>query len=353
MGTFTTQQATDYLRECLARAKNPTPFVIIEQAHRTQRMAEIMTRLQGHFGPHDHQPSLEVIARDAVCNLYLEHVRAGHRENLKGWIRRGREAAARYDAKRYDYCEAQPENDGVSLAATDDEVNTLMAEHRFTSDDVDQIEAELDAEDAAKKAKKPRGSRRARVEPEPAKLVEVAGDPVIGYMRHVTAVVSFRAVCIGCGYKIRSTSTNFARELQDAGWEASEAGLLCIECAPKPVVMWIKVAGVKVGDILHGSRVIEVAEWIDDGGKTRAKGRKITCEAGGAFWYYDHNEIEVMRVLPPLAIVTCQKCGKETTGPLIAVDAEDFDVRFFNGDEWIADPNKKVARLICAGCCRG
>lgn len=53
-------------------------------------------------------------------------------ENLKGWMRRGARAAARVDSRQYGYCDNQPENDGISSAATDDEIATLIHEYKLT-----------------------------------------------------------------------------------------------------------------------------------------------------------------------------------------------------------------------------
>ena len=72
MATFTTEEATNFLRACLSREKNPMPFLIVEYAHKMQNFTEIETRLQGRFGFHDHAPSLQMVARDAVCNIVLE-----------------------------------------------------------------------------------------------------------------------------------------------------------------------------------------------------------------------------------------------------------------------------------------
>ena len=250
MATFTTEQATSYLRKRLNDPTDPTPFVIVEYAHKTQNFTEIETRLQGHFGQHDHAPSLRIIARDAVCNLMLEHERD----------RRGKVEQA--------------------------------------SAIVGHAEALLNAFD------------HNRTDAE-----------ALRYLDEITKAVASLRVAL----------------------------------APKLIELTIAAADVRVGDLLYGSPVAEAVAWVDDGGKTRRKGRKFTCEAGGVYWFYDTNEITIERPAlspAPPVISTCEKCRQETTETLIEVDAEDFDPRVWDGENW-TNPGTKIARRVCGGCCRG
>lgn len=68
------------------------------------------------------------------------------KENFKGWLRRYEAADARVDAGRYDYCDAQAEDDGISLNAADCEISDLIREYKLTEDDVDALYAEVRAE---------------------------------------------------------------------------------------------------------------------------------------------------------------------------------------------------------------
>lgn len=54
-------------------------------------------------------------------------------ENLKSWIQRRRKAYERVDAGDYGYCDDQPENDGISASASDDEISTLIGEYKLTN----------------------------------------------------------------------------------------------------------------------------------------------------------------------------------------------------------------------------
>lgn len=205
MATFTTEQATNYLRECLARPKNPTPFLIVEYAHKTQRFEEIETRLQGHFGFHDHAPSLRIIARDAVCNIVLERKRA----------------------------------------------------------------------------------------------------------EQVAADISHWAASIH--YSDRAD----------------------VEIAPYDVILRDKKSpAIRFAAFSHYSDARRFADM---------NARKLDFDCGDR----DGKAAES----PTLN--RCNKCGKDATEPLIAVDEEDFDVRYWNGDEWVAHPAKTVKRFLCSGCCRG
>ena len=228
MATFTTEQATNYLRECLTRKVNPTPFLIVEYAHKTQKFTEIETRLQGHFGFHDHAPSLHLIARDAVCNLVLERQRAEQIENYKGWERRRVAACKRINAGLYGYCDPQAEDDGISLAAIDTEMGQLQNEYGFTSDEVAAIECEVTPAD--------RRNGSARVERARATLSAVAPDPAHGFLARVKVKIKISATCEACemevsaGISRQTTERAFVEMLQRVGWTATKTGLRCKDC---------------------------------------------------------------------------------------------------------------------------
>lgn len=230
MATFTTEQATDHLRACLARDKNPMPFVIIEYAHKTQDFTEVETRLQGRFGFHDHAPSLRLVARDAVCNLVLERKRAEQIENYKGWEVRRVAACKRINAGLYGYCDPQAEDDGISLAAIDTEMGQLQNEYGFTSDEVAAIECEVTPED--------RRNGSARVELARAALNVIQPDPAHGFLARVKVKIKISATCEACemevsaGISRQTTERAFVEMLIKIGWTATKTGLRCKDCPP-------------------------------------------------------------------------------------------------------------------------
>jgi len=300
MAEFTTDQATKYLRECLTRPRNPMPFLLIEYAHKQQKFTEIETRLQGHFGFHDHAPSLHLIARDAVCNLVLERdkARAEQIENYKGWERRRVAACGRINAGLYGYCDPQAEDDGISLAAIDTEMGQLMNEYHFTDEDVAAIECEVTPDD-------PR-NRTARVTVETAALNVLQPDPAHGFLHRIRVKIEVSAACESCGLTVnagidrRNTERQFVAMLINAGWVAAKTGLSCKGCAQDEVA-------------------------------------RLAQEARAA----------------ALKISTCAKCRKETTEALIPVDREDFDARAWDVPGFPIRPGVQVFRRVCGGCCRG
>lgn len=233
MATFTTQQATEHLRACLARDKNPMPFLIVEYAHKTQDFTEIETRLQGRFGFHDDATSLRLVARDAVCNLMLERKRAEQIENYKGWEVRRVAACKRINAGLYGYCDPQAEDGGISLAAIDTEMGQLQNEYGFTSDEVEAIECEVTPED--------RRNGSARVQLTRAALNVIKPDPAHGFLARIKVKVTISAACESCEMRIEagidrhSTERGFVEMLINAGWTATKTGLRCKACPP-PVV---------------------------------------------------------------------------------------------------------------------
>jgi len=72
-----------------------------------------------------------------------EHATQEQVENYKGWLARRNAAARRMISGQYDYTAPQDEEEGISLAAIDDEIAQLSHEYKLTGDEVHALECEM------------------------------------------------------------------------------------------------------------------------------------------------------------------------------------------------------------------